>query len=389
MIDILNDKLNIKKRHLYSAVFFIFILISFYHLNSGYYISGDSHRFSRWADKLIELNFNIFDFYSLEKADHRPHLFFFSIPVLLIALCKVFFINEWQSVFLIINLLLLLFSLIIFVKSLLLIQVKSISIFLTFPLIIISADILTWPRYILSDTIYTFFVILALYFVAKGVVKNKIFFTELILVIFLLLGSRPSSIPVVFAIIFFTLISNFQIFLKPKTIFLFLLASIAFTPFIFGCLYIILNANFYEIPNLEHIIEMVKAGIIIHDRPETWIDEPNTFLDIVYLYFLRITGFFNPYASTFSILHIVLNLIQFFMILFSVVIWLYVNKNLKNHNKLFFFILILSLSVAAFHSFTIIDYDWRFRFPIILPLLMLFPISLSMFLHKNKNLNLN
>lgn len=389
MRDILNKILKIEKKHLYLTVFFIFIIIAFYHVSAGYYMSSDSQRFSRWADKLIEFNFNFFDFYSIEKAEHRPHLFFFSIPVLSMAICKVFFINEWQNVFLILNLLLLLLSLIIFVNSLLMIHIKPFFIALSFPLIIISADILTWPRYILSDTIYTFFIMLAVYFISKSIVKSKIYFRELLLVIFLLLGTRPSSIPVAFVIIFFSLISNFKIFLKPKYMFLFLLTLITFTPFIFGFLYIIIESNFYEIPNFKHIIELVQAGVIIHDRPDTWIDKPDHFLNLVNLYFLRIVSFFNPYASTFSNLHIVLNLIQFFIIIFSISIWLFMNNFFKKKNDLIFFILMLSIFVAAFHSFILIDYDWRFRFPIILPLLMLFPVSLSIFLHSDKKITSN
>ncbi len=385
MREILDKKFNLKQNHLYIIVFFVFIIIALYHIRSGYYMSSDSYRFSRWADKLIELNFNFFDFYSIEKAGHRPHLFFFTIPVLSIALIKYFFVNEWQSVFLIINLSLLLISLIIFVNSLLLVRVKPILIFLSFPLIIVSADILTWPRYILSDMIYAFLVMLSVYFIAKSIVKNKICFPELLLIIFLLLASRPSSIPVVFAIIFFVLISNFQIFLKPKNILFFLLILFFFTPFIFAFLYSIINTYFSDIPNLKHLIMMVKVGMIIHDRPDTWIDNQNNFFDVVYLYFLRSINFFNPYASTFSKFHIILNFMQFFTILFSILIWLLSSSYKKIQIKITLFILIISLFVAEFHAFTLIDYDWRFRFPVILPLLMLFPLSLSMFLYKDKS----
>lgn len=385
MREILDKKFNLKKNHLYLVVFFVFIIIAFYHIRSGYHMSSDSYRFSRWADKLIELNFNFFDFYSIEKAGHRPHLFFFTIPVLSIALCKYFFVNEWQSVFLIINLSLLLIFLIIFVNSLLLVRVKPILIFLSFPLIIVSADVLTWPRYILSDMIYAFLVMLSVYFVTKSIVKNKISFPELLLIIFLLLASRPSSIPVVFAIIFFVLISNFQIFLNFKNILFFLLILFFFTPFIFAFLNSIINTYFSEIPNLKHLIEMVKVGMIIHDRPDTWINNQNNFFDVVYLYFLRSINFFNPYASTFSRFHLVVNFLQFFTILFSIFISLFSISHKKIQIKIMLFILILSLFVAEFHSFTLIDYDWRFRFPVILPLLMLFPLSLSMFLYKDKS----
>ena len=53
-------------------------LIAYYHLRLGYSMSGDSHRFSRWADELIKFNFNFFEFFSIEKDDHRPPLFLFS-----------------------------------------------------------------------------------------------------------------------------------------------------------------------------------------------------------------------------------------------------------------------------------------------------------------------
>ena len=55
-----------------------FSLIAYYHLRSGFSMSSDSVRFSRWSDKLIELNFNLYEFYSIDKAAHRPSLFFYS-----------------------------------------------------------------------------------------------------------------------------------------------------------------------------------------------------------------------------------------------------------------------------------------------------------------------
>ena len=127
---------------------------------------------------------------------------------------------------------------------------------------------------------------------------------------------------------------------------------------------------------------MVKNGMIIHDRPETWVNQPKNFIDTVYIYFLRLINFFNPYASTFSIVHIALNAIQIVLILFSVFIWFFFGGHIKIYDKIFLFILLLSFSVAAFHSFILIDYDWRYRFPIILPLILLFPISLEIIVKK-------
>ena len=146
-------------------------------------MSSDSVRFSKWADELIKLDFNLYKFYSIDKAYNRPSLYFFSVPVLLIAFCKVIFVNEWQFAFLIFNLILVFISLLILVKILLLTEVRPILIVSTLPIITISVDILVWPRFILSDMLYVFLVIVATYSVIKIIIRNKINFFEIIIIL--------------------------------------------------------------------------------------------------------------------------------------------------------------------------------------------------------------
>ena len=85
----------------------------------------------------------------------------------------------------------------------------------------------------------------------------------------------------------------------------------------------------------------------------------------------------QSYASTFSILHIAINIFHTLVIFLSIFAWTFFSTQTKIQDRVFFFIIILSLFVDTFHSFILIDYDWRYRFPIILPLLILFPISLE------------
>ena len=380
--DIISIKWKHRNKILYLSVLLCFSLIAYYILRSGFSMSSDSERYSKWADNLINLDFNLYEFFLIDKASHRPSLFFSSVPVLLIAFCKVIFGNEWQFSFLLLNLFLVFFSLIFFVKSLLLIGVRSILISLTLPFIVTSVDILTWPRFILSDMIYAFLVLYATYFIIKGIILDRINYSELFIIIFLLFASRPSSIPVVVVIILFVLISKSQFFLKQENILFFVLAIFISIPFVLGLAYLFIENNFSGITKIDFLTDMVKKGMIIHDRQETWISKPNNFIDIVYIYFLRLLNFFNPYASTFSIVHISLNVIQISIIILSISIWSFYGNYIKIYNKIFLFILLLSLSVAAFHSFILIDYDWRYRFPLLLPLIMLFPISLEIILKK-------
>ena len=53
--------------------------------------------------------------------------------------------------------LLLLFSLILFSKSLLLLNVRPLVVSFAMPILLLSVDLLTWPRYILTDMIFSFF----------------------------------------------------------------------------------------------------------------------------------------------------------------------------------------------------------------------------------------
>jgi len=380
--NIVSNKWKKNDKILYLSFILCYSLIAYYILKSGYSMSSDSERYSRWADNLINLNFNFYEFFSIDKASHRPSLFFFSVPVLLIALCKLIFVAEWQFYFLILNLIFVFFSLIIFVKCLFIIGVRSILIAITLPIILISVDILTWPKFILSDMFYAFLVLYAVYFIIMVIVNNKINYFKLFIIIFLLFASRPSSIPVICATLSFITILKLQITLSKKNILLIILFIIFSTPLILGIVYSFIELKFNYIAKVDFLTGMVKKGMIIHDRPETWVDKPNNFIDVVSIYFLRLVNFFNPYAKTFSILHIAFNIFQTFIILLSISIWLLIKDYTKSQNKIYFFIIMLSLIVAAFHSFILIDYDWRYRFPILLPLIILFPISLEHMLKK-------
>ncbi len=376
--------LNLNEKHLYILICLIFSIISFYHLSSGFHTASDTVRFSRWADYLIKLNFNFYDLYFSDIVNsERIAPFFFTIPVFLISLCKLFFGNDWQTGFLLLNLIFLFLSLVIFIKTLLLLRIRPFIILLSFPLILISVDILTWPRYMLSDMNFAFLVMFSVYFITKGIIENKFDHLIIYLILFLMLITRPSSISVISAIILFIIVSKYEIFGNPRTVIIFLIALLISTPLLFALLYYLIELKFNQISQLQWLSSMVKVGMIIHDRPETWVKIPNNFIDVMNIYFLRLINFFNPYAETFSTIHIFFNIIQTFFISLSISIWLIFEKNKILGHKIFMFIIILSFFTAAFHSFTLIDYDWRYRFPIILPLIMLFPISLEMILKKN------
>ena len=117
---------KLKEKYLYLSIILTFFIIAFYHINSGYYMSSDSRKFSALADNLIESDLNIFDF------SVRVPPFFITIPVSLIALFKTIFSDNWQHAFLLLNLTLLFFSIVIFSMTLLIVKVRPFLIFLPY-----------------------------------------------------------------------------------------------------------------------------------------------------------------------------------------------------------------------------------------------------------------
>mgnify|MGYP001281796039 CR=1 FL=1 len=356
-----------------------FSLISYINLNIGFIMSSDSHAYSRWADELIKLDFNLVNFYN-QNTYYRPN-YIYTIPVFLIALAKIIFGAEWQYAFIIFDLVLVLSSLVIFCKILKLLNVRLLVMALTMPVLATSVDLLTWPRYILSDTIFSFLVIISIYLTIKTIVSQSSNYYQIV-ILFVMFLTRPTSLPYIFSIISFMMIMKLKIEFKPKFILLFMIFLYVISPFMLATLNQIIETYFNINGDVLSWINSVKIGMIIHDRPETWINSPNTFLEIVNLYYTRILFFFTPYIKSFSLIHITLNLFHAVLICISVFIWLIFGKTFDIINKSIFLILLICVSVASFHSFTLIDYDWRYRYPIIMPLFIIIPVSLEILLKK-------
>ena len=172
-------------------------------------MSSDSNTFSRWADDLIKLNFNFYEYYD-QNTYIRSNIFY-TIPVLLIAILKLTFESIWQYVFMVLNLIFVLFSFIIFAKILQLLKIRPLIISLSILLLSLSADLLTWPRYILSDTFFSFLIILTFYFIVKSIVNEKFYFIVLSFLILIMFLTRPTSLPYIFIFVIFISIFKYKI----------------------------------------------------------------------------------------------------------------------------------------------------------------------------------
>ena len=135
-------------KFLYFSILINFSVIAYYNLSNDLVMSPDSVQFSGWADNLIKLDFNLPLYYSQYTLINPNYLY--TIPIVIIALSKLFFGAEWQNAFVIFNLIIVFFSLILFSKSLLMLKVRPLVISLAIFFLTLSVDILLWPRYVLT-----------------------------------------------------------------------------------------------------------------------------------------------------------------------------------------------------------------------------------------------
>lgn len=360
------------------SILLCFSIICIYNLSIGQIMSADSFWYSNSADDLIKSNFDLLNFYS-----NDPHIvksFFYTLPVILIAIIKLFFGIDWQNVFIYFNLCLVFLSLLLFSKSLLLLKVRPLIISLGIYCLTLSADLLTWPRYVLTDILFSFLILTIVYTIIKGIIKKKTYYFNLTLLFLLLFFTRPTSIVILFFLIIYFFLINIKMTYSPRLILLIIFKLFLIIPFILSILYFVLKAYFSDIEMAIFIINFTKSGIVIHDRPETLIQISESFFEILYLYFIKMIFFFTPYVEGYSIIHAFLNIFQISALIFSLYIWAVFGKTKNFINLVILMILLMSCFFAGFHALTIIDYDFRYRYPIIMPLAMILPISLEIIL---------
>jgi hypothetical protein len=380
-----------------SAIVFItvaVILIAF-NLYKGQISSLDTATYSELADGLLLQHFDWIQFATSNPRNAAP-IYFYGVPITTFALAKLISITQWKSIVFGLNLLLIPISLYLVRKIL---QVCGVSVLLVSAspiMFLFSSDFPLWPHYILSDTIYVTLLLWVIYLVLRSFAhRDASSHAVFILAILLLIFSRPASPPVIVALLFsysfpwlfrqtsFTL----RLWLIP------LLGAI----FVFVTISAVVMLNLdggSQITHLNHargdtalyhhvadsVISMLKQGLVIHDRPETWIDFEGGFISVLTILCTRFAYFFAPYIDAFSLMHTLINL-SFFLFVGSAIVFGEVCASLveakEKLNQAKGLLVLLIVSVAVFHSVTLIDYDWRYRYPVIAPMIVLAFIELN------------
>lgn len=229
-------------------------------------------------------------------------------------------------------------------------------------LYVVCFELFQWNTYILTDSLFTFLIVMALYLYIK---KSSYAFMGILCAMALL---RPTAAPFLIA----AMIAATWHYKKAYKIIGYLTASLI----IFLSVAYILSADtgtrLGVSGYIHYFASLFERGVLVRDRASlllhvTWASSLSftniyTFVKIL---FLRLVLFWAPAIPDFSFAHIMLNVLTLIPIYILGILG--ISKYGKRH-----MLGIASIIVFwIFQSFTELDYDWRYRIPV-LPILIIF-----------------
>jgi hypothetical protein len=332
----------------------------------GFHWSPDSYVYNEISDLLLSVDFNIVKF--IEKYDYINQAYSVLLPIIYLSILKYYFTGIWEILILTTNIFLMLLSFLLLYLSCRTLQISKIAISLIFILLPFCIEFTIWPRFFNTDMAFSFLVMLCFYS-ALNYKKSGFFEVIFYISLLLMLSTRLVAPAYVLSFLIYVIYINY-INISRKKIILYLIIFLLFLILIYPVIIIKLDKLQYGgDTQIGILIEFIKNGWVVHDRKDYLFNHKFNYLDIITLIILRFIAFFSPYAIGFSTVHIIANLLLFF-VLVSSLIWL-INKALQqppSYIKEYVTLLaILFLMVSLFHSFTLIDYDWRYRFPLLMP----------------------
>jgi len=372
---------------------FSMVLISFT-VHSGVSKCPDSDTYEKLADKLIEARFNYFEFSKpfISNVQISSRIGF----VFIVAVLKLFFHGFWANALVAINLLFSLGSLWMVLLVLKRLSLNS-AFYQTglFALLLFSDEWRRWITYPISDVAFTFgccLIIFSLYlslFNSCSRVRN---FTLVVFSCVFTLVMRPTAWPII-GVLFFSV--GVWLFGKRRTTqldlqrtILLALSGLYIASVVFAAYFITHHSK--DIVMFDTFFEYIKAGVVVSQRPETYLQPSDNFLSILLVLLARIAAFFSPYAFGFSTLHNISNFIFYVPIYFCGTLSFFSLWMKPVRFEYFVFKLFLgqtTLFTALFHAVTLLDFDWRYRYPMQPFFLCLFGLFWSEFCSRDSATN--
>jgi len=379
-----------------NKIFYLYVsilvtILTGINLELGPYTSPDTNTYDKLSSILLYSGFN----YSELLKDQPLVLILYTYPITLFAIAKFFFPENWKFIIILLNCFCILGIILTFIRLAKYSNAQNWIIAVSLFGYILFYDFFVCPHYVLTDTIYSFFLIINFWFILKFCNRPIINFSLLLIIILLIILflNRPTSIPVIIYLVAMLVyyFLNKKIIIKNQSIKITALICVAVVIIMAFIVKLSINGVIRG-EELKLMTGFIKDGVIIHDRPETYILFNNDYISIIKVFAVRFIYFFSPFSISYSLAHIFVNLIVFVAVGVIIIIGELMIFNKKNCLINQFYILRsliwgLILTVATFHSITLIDYDWRYRYPLIPLILVLAMVHANNIINKLNNID--
>ncbi|MBF0363753.1 MAG: hypothetical protein HQK49_22225 [Oligoflexia bacterium] len=372
--------MNSELRIIYLWVFVASCLIlASYVSYYGVAIGLDSVGYSNWADQLIAYHFNIKRF--LEEVHFHVPIYLYLGFITLVAVLKLLFGAGWTYALVALNCLCI--ALVAIMLSYLVYRLTrdKHSVGVAVFLFLGNLDILLWTKYVLSDSSYLCLNFLCYFLIVLLSFKHsfKILFLSLLLLFCVLVANilyRPTGLAMIAIVLGGLILNNrrvsshrlfwkiflitlFGIVILAIIIHTFVLTNYSSWPFDFG-------KEYWN--NL--VLKDYLKGVVVYDRPYTFHQSPQTYVDFMFITLDKIFHFFFFITKDYSFIHNTINALIFgpTYFLFGAGIFMIVMKKQVDNSTQRFAVSLALLVITIFtiyHSLTQIDFDWRYRISIL------------------------
>jgi hypothetical protein len=339
----------------------------------------DCSWYASYADKLIADNF---EFGALLSYSGSIPIYFYLTWISTLALIKLIFGPAWQSGILyfhiFVNLLIIATAVLTVYRAS---QASLIAAIATGLLLFVAIEHVLWIPFLLSDISYeaiSLCCLIFLYYALTSVsIRLKLGFGVVTFFFMLVaLFSRPTSVALVMAVLCSCILIVKINFDNPedrlcrlRTITVALVSMVLVGMFLHALL--LTQKTSADVTGfLSQLISFYSEGVVVTDRPETFVTPPEDFLEYFFISLRKLIYFFWISLDAFSIVHSLGNWIFFFPAYLGCALIL---KDLfslhprlgQNEQVLALICIIFLVSMAVFHSVIMLDYDWRYRLPCI------------------------
>jgi hypothetical protein len=364
----------IKNKSIFYYFVFLLIILIFIFSSKDIKNGSDLTKYLIWQSNLDFRN--IIDFFPYIFSNRFDGPFFFVSVIIYKIIYSLDFLFNWEKLFIFFNFFLIFFTFYLLSKILVIKEIIRLSLLAI--LFWFNLEYSLWVNYTLTDIFFSTLTLVFLYFLIN---EKKILSFFIFLIIFL---TRSTS----FAVLFFLLQYIFFKILKRnlKLTYVFIILLISNLLLLLACSYFIFyfdSSNVVIDSKINYFNDKLTRGIIIDDRPETYINGTVNLLFFFKVMFLRFFYFFNFYADGYSFSHKIYNILYFSFLYLGILInSLYIKLYSKKVKEIIFLMILFILSFAVFHSIYLIDYDWRYRVPTYGPMIYLSFLGYSKILQK-------